>query len=85
MMEAVPLWRVTAVDDTTIIVPNAGPLRAKRVSFVMSDGTPSYVELPTDQATDVKVASEIERMARQHFLLIRLQSDHVVQPGEGPQ
>ncbi len=81
MMNPVPVWRVTGVDDTTIIVPNSGPVRAKRVSFVMSDGAQSYVELPIDAATDTKVQAEIERIVRQHFSLLQLESDNIVQPG----
>lgn len=73
-MEPTPLWKVTEIRDTTIIVPNGGPVRAKRVSFVLADGTTSYVEVPLDQFTQTAVAAQIAQMARQHYAIAGLES-----------
>lgn len=81
-MDAAPLWRVTDIRDSSMILPNGGPVRTKRVSFVLADSTPSYVEVPLDSFTPPVVASEIERMARQHYAIIGLEStETLTQPG----
>lgn len=72
-MDAEPAWRVVKVDDTTIIVPGGGPVRAKRVTFTLADGSSSYVEVPLDQFTPTVIAGQITQMAKQHYSIIALE------------
>src|SRR5579859_6314989 len=41
-----PLYRVLRVEDATMVGPTGGFQRSKRVYFVLSNGTTSFVEVP---------------------------------------
>lgn len=83
MMEPAPLWQVTEIKDTSIIIPNGGPVRAKRISFMLADGTDSYVEVPLDSFNPPAVAAQIEQMARKHYSIIGLRSTETFSQPEG--
>jgi len=41
-----PLYTVGTITDTTMLGPSGQYVRAKRVPYVLADGTQSYIEVP---------------------------------------
>lgn len=56
-----PLYSVTRVEDSTMLGTSGGFQRSKRVYFVLSNGTSSYVEIPLNGFTRDNVANLIEQ------------------------
>src|SRR5260370_33309628 len=60
--QGVALYGQIRGEDSTMIGPSGGFVRAKRVHFTLSNGTSSYIEVPL---TDFK-RSTVERLIEQH-------------------
>jgi hypothetical protein len=56
-----PLYRVTRVEDSTMLGASGGFQRSKKVWYVLSDGTSSYVEIPLSGFTRDNVANLIDQ------------------------
>ena len=56
-----PLWKVTHVDDSTMLGDRGGFQRSKKVYFQLADGTASFVEVPLTSFTKATVDSLIEQ------------------------
>lgn len=57
------LWRVTHVDDSTMIGDRGGFQRSKKVYYQTSDGSQSYVELPLTSFN----RANVERLINDHL------------------
>lgn len=62
-MQEQSIWRVTGVSDTVMYQQGVGPQPAKRIDYVLQDGTTSYVIVPLTDFNRDKVAKTIHDAA----------------------
>jgi hypothetical protein len=78
---SVPLYRITNVEDSTMIGPSGGFQRAKRIYFAVAGGPTSYVEVPLTEFKRETVNNLILQHVADLSEVLALQGPPVPPPG----
>jgi hypothetical protein len=67
------LYRVTRVDDSTMLANAGGFQRSKKVYFTLADGTTSFIEIPLTSFTRDNVANAIDAHVGELLQVLNIQ------------
>lgn len=69
----VPLYTIGPITDATMIGPGGGYVRSKRITYVLTDGTSSFVEVPLTDFNRSNVQKLIEAAVETHLDVATIQ------------
>lgn len=66
MNDPKPRYQPVSIQDVTEYDPMKGTVRAKRINYVLHDGTQSYITIPLDRFTKEQVDKDLAAAADHH-------------------